>query len=109
MAAAGRAGLSRNPLAARSGRAMLVRKSGREGDMIGAKDLRGIMAMMPAFTTDDGGQITAKQTVDTARLAAGVDRMIRDGANIITTTGSFGEASNLLANEFEILARATVE
>jgi len=77
--------------------------------MISAKDLHGIMAMMPAFTTDDGGQITAKQTVDTARLETGVNRMIRDGANVITTTGSFGEASNLLANEFEILARTTVE
>src|SRR6185437_721445 len=82
---------------------------GREEHMLGAKDLHGIMAMMPGFTTDDGGQITTKQTVDTARLEAGVNRMIRDGANIITTTGSFGEASNLLANEFEILARTTVE
>lgn len=67
------------------------------------------MAMMPAFTTDDGGEIAATQTVDSARLATGVDKMIRDGASVITTTGSFGEASNLLPNEFETLARATVE
>lgn len=77
--------------------------------MITSADLHGIMAMMPAFTTDDGGELLATQTVDVARLTTGVDRLIRDGANVITTTGSFGETSNLLPNEFETLARATVE
>lgn len=77
--------------------------------MISPQDLRGIMAMMPAFTTDDGGDVLATQTVDTDRLAAGVNRLVRDGAGAIATTGSFGETSTLLANEFEILARATVE
>lgn len=77
--------------------------------MLAPEDLHGIMAMMPAFTTDDGGDINATQTVDVGRLIDGVDNMIRDGANVIATTGSFGEASNLLPNEFETLARATVE
>jgi dihydrodipicolinate synthase/N-acetylneuraminate lyase len=77
--------------------------------MISSSDLHGIVAMMPAFTTDNGGDVNATDTIDTARLEAGVNYMIRDGANVITTTGSFGEASNLLPNEFETLARATVE
>jgi trans-o-hydroxybenzylidenepyruvate hydratase-aldolase len=77
--------------------------------MLSSKDLHGIMAMMPAFTTDDGGAIGATQTVDVARLTSGVDKIIRDGATVVTTTGSFGEASNLLPEEFEVLARATVE
>jgi dihydrodipicolinate synthase/N-acetylneuraminate lyase len=77
--------------------------------MISAGDLKGIMAMMPAFTTDAGGDIRSTATIDVARLEAGVNRIIQDGANVVTTTGSFGEASNLLAGEFETLARATVE
>lgn len=77
--------------------------------MISSNDLHGIMAMMPAFATDNSGDITATQTIDLKRLETGVNRMIKDGANVITTTGSFGEASNLLPSEFETLARATVE
>jgi dihydrodipicolinate synthase/N-acetylneuraminate lyase len=67
------------------------------------------MAMMPAFTTEDGDQVTATQTVDVGRLEAGVDKLVAAGVDSITTTGSFGETSNLLMNEFDILARATVE
>ena len=77
--------------------------------MISAQDLRGVIAMMPAFATDDCGDVSATQTVDTTRLTAGVKRMVQDGVSAIATTGSFGETALLLANEFEILARATVE
>ncbi len=77
--------------------------------MITASDLHGIMAMMPAFTTDDGDDVRATETVDVGRLHDGVDRIIRDGADAIATTGSFGEFSNLLPAEFETLVRATVE
>jgi dihydrodipicolinate synthase/N-acetylneuraminate lyase len=64
--------------------------------------------MMPAFATDDAVNIAATGTIDVDRLAAGVDKMVRAGADVITTTGSFGEASSLLPEEFETLARATV-
>jgi dihydrodipicolinate synthase/N-acetylneuraminate lyase len=77
--------------------------------MVTAADLHGIMAMMPAFTTDDGDDVHATDTVDVARLHDGVDRIITDGANAIATTGSFGEFSNLLPAEFETLVRSTVE
>lgn len=77
--------------------------------MISSKDLQGIMAMMPAFATDNAGDVTVTQTIDVQRLETGVNRMLNDGANVITTTGSFGEASNLLLGELETLARATVE
>lgn len=77
--------------------------------MITAADLHGIMAMMPAFATDDGDDVRATDTIDVERLRDGVDRIIRDGANAIATTGSFGEFSNLLPAEFETLVHATVE
>lgn len=76
--------------------------------MASASDLSGIMAMMPAFTTDDGNSIDATQTVDTTRLEAGVSRMIADGAGIIATCGSFGEFHTLLWEEWQILNEATV-
>jgi dihydrodipicolinate synthase/N-acetylneuraminate lyase len=66
------------------------------------------MAMMPAFATDDAADIRATNTVDVQRLREGLDRMIRDGANIIATTGSFGECHTLLLDEFRTLATECV-
>jgi len=76
--------------------------------MLSAKDLTGMMAMMPAFATDDAADIKATATVDVGRLHHGLDRMIGDGANIIATTGSFGEFHTLLPEEFRVLAHESV-
>jgi dihydrodipicolinate synthase/N-acetylneuraminate lyase len=76
--------------------------------MLSAKDLGGLMAMMPAFATDDANDIRATATVDVARLRHGLDRMIRDGADVIATTGSFGECHTLLPDEFRTLANECV-
>jgi dihydrodipicolinate synthase/N-acetylneuraminate lyase len=76
--------------------------------MLSASDLGGLMAMMPAFATDNAADIRATATVDVGRLRQGLDRMIRDGADIIATTGSFGECHTLLPDEFRTLAHETV-
>ncbi len=77
--------------------------------MYTSQELGGVMAMMPAFATPDAGNIQATSTIDTKNLLAGVDRMIRDGIDVIATTGSFGEFHTLLWEEFETLTRTTVE
>jgi dihydrodipicolinate synthase/N-acetylneuraminate lyase len=77
--------------------------------MLKASDIGGLMAMMPAFATDSAADLRATNTVSIERLRAGVDRMVSDGANVIATTGSFGECHTLLPAEFETLARETVE
>jgi dihydrodipicolinate synthase/N-acetylneuraminate lyase len=76
--------------------------------MLSASDIGGLMAMMPAFATDDAADIHATSTVDVGRLHHGLDRMIRDGANVIATTGSFGECHTLLPDEFRTLAHESV-
>ena len=75
--------------------------------MLSAKDVSGFMAMMPAFATDNAADFQARSTVDVGRLHHGVDRMIRDGVNVISTTGSFGECHTLLMDEFNTLAHET--
>ncbi len=77
--------------------------------MVGCSDLSGMMAMMPAFTTDDGGSIDATETISVERLEDGLNRMIADGAGVISTCGSFGEFHTLLWEEFQTLNRAVVE
>jgi dihydrodipicolinate synthase/N-acetylneuraminate lyase len=76
--------------------------------MIQASDIHGVMAMMPAFATDDANSIHAKDTVNVPELERSVDRAVRDGINVITTTGTFGECHTLLWEEFTTLADATV-
>ena len=76
--------------------------------MIQASDIHGVMAMMPSFATDDANSIHAKDTVNVPELERSVDRAVRDGINVITTTGTFGECHTLLWEEFTTLADATV-
>ena len=76
--------------------------------MVGAKDLKGVLAMMPAFTTQDGHLPTATDTIDTAALEKAVDKIIRDGVDAIATSGSFGEFHTLLWEEQKKLIEATV-
>jgi 4-(2-carboxyphenyl)-2-oxobut-3-enoate aldolase len=77
--------------------------------MVTAKDVGGVMAMMPSFSTKDAGDLNSKNTVDVDSLKAGVDRMINDGIDVITTTGSFGECYNLHWEEYKTLAAAAVD
>ena len=77
--------------------------------MVSAKDVQGVMAMMPSFSTKDAGDLTAKNTIDVDNLKAGVDKMINDGIDVITTTGSFGECYNLSWDEYKTLAAAAVD
>ena len=72
--------------------------------MLSAKDIAGLMAMMPAFATDDAADYRQTSTIDVDKMRVGLDRMIRDGANVISTTGSFGEFHTLLPGEFRTLA-----
>lgn len=77
--------------------------------MVNAKEVQGVMAMMPSFSTRDAGDLNATATIDVDNLKNAVDRMIRDGVDVITTTGSFGECYNLFWDEYKTLAVATVE
>jgi dihydrodipicolinate synthase/N-acetylneuraminate lyase len=77
--------------------------------MITAGDLKGVIAMMPAFTTKNGDSMDAEDTVDIAALEAAVEKMVGDGANAIATTGSFGECHTLLWEEQKKLIDSTVQ
>ena len=77
--------------------------------MLTAKDIGGAMGMMPAFATDDAVDIRATQTIAVDNLAAGVDRIIKDGIDVISTTGTYGECYNLLWEEFQTITTAAVD
>jgi dihydrodipicolinate synthase/N-acetylneuraminate lyase len=77
--------------------------------MVTSADLGGLMAMMPAFATDNAADFKATNTVAVDRLEKGINRMASDGANVISVAGSFGEFHTLLDDEFETLARTSAE
>ncbi len=77
--------------------------------MYAPDELRGLNAMMPAFATPNATDINATNTVDVDNLRDGVDKAIRDGINVLSTTGSFGEFHTLLFDEFQTLVRATLD
>jgi trans-o-hydroxybenzylidenepyruvate hydratase-aldolase len=77
--------------------------------MLTASDLKGVLAMMPAFATPDAVDVRSTQTIAVDNLKEGVDKIIKDGANNIATTGTYGECYNLLFDEFKTLAVATVD
>jgi 4-(2-carboxyphenyl)-2-oxobut-3-enoate aldolase len=73
-------------------------------------ELYGICGMMPAFSNTKAGDLTATQTVDVEAIHKGLDRIIKDGgAQVIATTGTFGQCWNLLTDEFQTLVRASIE
>ena len=77
--------------------------------MISAADLKGVIAMVPAFTTKDGGSLDATDTIDTANLEAAIEKMIADGVDVLATTGSFGECHTLLWEEQQKLIDVAVQ
>ena len=76
--------------------------------MISSRDLHGLIGMVPAFTTEDGWNPHAKNTVNVGEMERALDRMIRDGMNILAPMASSGECYTLLWDEFKIMTDVTI-
>ena len=76
--------------------------------MISASDLHGLIGMVPAFTTEDGWNPHAKNTVNVGELERALDRIIRDGMNIVAPMASSGECYTLLWDEFKLMTDTTI-
>jgi dihydrodipicolinate synthase/N-acetylneuraminate lyase len=72
-------------------------------------ELKGVCGMMPAFATDNAGDLLATDTINVQNLQEGVDKIIKDGIGLICTTGSFGQCYNLFFDEFKTIVRAAIE
>jgi len=75
--------------------------------MYSPDELHGLNAMMPSFAKEGATSLTAVDTVDVGNLTDAVERIINDGVNVISTTGSYGEVSTLLWEEMQTLFSAT--
>jgi dihydrodipicolinate synthase/N-acetylneuraminate lyase len=69
--------------------------------MISAKELRGVLAIMPTPAKEGADRLDATNTVDldeTARLA---ESLVRDGATGIMALGTMGECATTSPNDYE--------
>ncbi|MFC7655274.1 dihydrodipicolinate synthase family protein [Pseudonocardia benzenivorans] len=72
-------------------------------------DMKGLWAFVPACSTPDAADVHAVNTIDTDALLSLVDRLVRDGADGIVTTGSAGESHTLTTEEYRTLVATVVE
>lgn len=77
--------------------------------MYAPDELHGLNWMMPAFAKPGATDLEATDTVAVDNLQDAVNRMIKDGVDVISTTGSYGEFHTLLWDEFQTLVKATLE
>jgi dihydrodipicolinate synthase/N-acetylneuraminate lyase len=76
--------------------------------MISSSDLRGLVGMVPAFTTEDGWDPHARNTVNVGELERAVDRIICDGMNVVAPMATSGECYTLLWDEFKTMTDVTI-
>src|SRR5665213_2778239 len=77
--------------------------------MYAPDELHGLNAMLPSFAKEGATSLLALDTIDVENLHDAVDRIINDGAGVISTTGSYGECYSLLYEEFQVLVKAAIE
>ena len=72
-------------------------------------DLHGLNWMAPAFATPNATSLEAENTIAVDNLAYALDKGIKDGVDVISMCGSFGEFHTLLFEEFQTLVKTTLE
>jgi len=73
------------------------------------EDLHGLNAMIPACAKDVEIGLDSDDTVDVDNLTECVDKLIRDGINVVSAMGSYGEFHTLTENEFKTMTKATLD
>lgn len=74
-----------------------------------AKDLAGILAIMPTPATANAGDPAVVDTVDHAEAARAVERLIADDVDAVLSAGTFGECSSLTHDELVAFATTIVK
>lgn len=77
--------------------------------MLTAQDIRGVCALVTSPATPDGGSAKATKTFNRDAFAKIVEDRIREGVDIIATTGTAGEGHTLLWEEHKELIATAVE
>lgn len=77
--------------------------------MIGAKDLRGLYAIIPTPALPNGSTFGAQNTVDVDETARLVDALIRDGTSGLIVLGTTGECATLSGADYKTFAATVLE
>ena len=69
--------------------------------MVSAKDLRGVVAIMPTPAKEESDRADAVDTVNVEETARLAESLIRDGASAIMALGTMGECATLSHKDYE--------
>src|SRR5712691_11005291 len=70
--------------------------------MITAKDLRGVLAIMPTPAKEGADRLDAANTVDLDETARLTESLVRDGATGIMALGIMGECATTSQSDYEV-------
>lgn len=74
-----------------------------------AKDIRGIVAIMPTPVKEGANTWDSRDVVNLDEAARGADRLVNDGVDMILVNGTFGEAASLMWGELRKFSETLVE
>lgn len=77
--------------------------------MLTAKDIRGVVAIVPTCAKPGADDWRNEDTVDLDETARVVDQLIKDGATCILTNGTTGECATLLWEEHQAFAQVVID
>ncbi|QGP93142.1 Trans-O-hydroxybenzylidenepyruvate hydratase-aldolase [Neomoorella glycerini] len=74
-----------------------------------AKDIKGIVAIMPTPVKEGANSWSSRDVVDLDEAARGADSLVRDGVDMLLVNGTFGEAATLTWEELKKFSATVVE
>lgn len=74
-----------------------------------AQDIKGIVGIMPTPIKDGANTWKDRDVVDLEEASRGVDKLVRDGVDMLLVNGTFGEAATLTWDELKKFSATVVE
>ncbi len=78
-------------------------------DLLTAKDIKGICAIMPTPVKEGADSWDSRDVINVDETARGVENLIRDGIDVLWVNGTFGEAATLTWEELKKFSEVVME
>ena len=77
--------------------------------LLTAKDIKGIVAIMPTPVKDGADSWASRDVVNLDEAARGADNLVKDGIDCLLINGTFGEAATLMWDELKKFSETVMQ
>lgn len=77
--------------------------------LLTAKDIKGIVAIMPTPVKDGADSWASRDVVNVEEAARGADNLVKDGIDCLLINGTFGEAATLMWDELKKFSETVMQ